>query len=152
MTPRDRNFFGAMIDKILDAKNLTLVEVHHRGGIDKGHLSRLRSGQRPPPRGETLKKLAQGLEFPLDLLKLVIKNQNNTEAAKQKIWGLVQEELRLNAPILTALVRKGDICAGTTLDGNKITGRVIIFIIPKDQKKPVPVAYIAHITEKLPTN
>lgn len=147
-----RGFFEDVMDKILDTKKLTLTELHNRVGIDRGHLSRLRSGQRPPPRGEILKKLAQGLEFPLDLLKMVIENQNNTEAAKQKIWELVQEKLRLNAPISTALVRKGDICAGITLDGNKITGRVTIFIVPKDQKKPVPVAYITHIIKKLSIN
>lgn len=55
------NEFGEFIKGIREAKNLTLMEVAEKSGINHSHLSRIENGERNPPKPKTMKNLAVAL-------------------------------------------------------------------------------------------
>ncbi len=58
--------FGKYIKQLRESRALSVRELARRSGVSFAHISQIESGQRGIPKPETIKKLADGLNWEFD--------------------------------------------------------------------------------------
>jgi transcriptional regulator with XRE-family HTH domain len=68
MTSEQQSQLGTRIARLREEKNLTLGELERRSGVTKGYLSQLERGAATNPSLEAVRKIARGLDVPVEEL------------------------------------------------------------------------------------
>jgi transcriptional regulator with XRE-family HTH domain len=63
--------FGPIVRTLREARGLSLRTLARRIGLHASYLSRIETGQKPPPAAETIEKLAAALDVPAEALLAV---------------------------------------------------------------------------------
>lgn len=104
--------WGAKLAAIRKAKRLSQSVLAEKSGLNRGHIARMETGLIPTVTFDTYKKLAAGLDMPLDAFM----EQMGESSPAQDTPEQILERLRLATPISIPIVRDFPMRAGEPYD------------------------------------
>jgi transcriptional regulator with XRE-family HTH domain len=163
-----RKQFGGILRKVRKVRGKSIYELAAEAEVDAGYISRLENAHRNPPSPKILQRFANALEISIDLLMMAAGyleydldgSPLNEEVITRKIEKAITEdhpelEQKIKAPspseedddttMILPLIKEGDVCVGSTDDGDSIKGLVILLI--QTEKGATQVSEILHRVE-----